>query len=285
MHVLKRIPWCWKQWKRIAGTALIASAFLAACGVSIHNEGMIGWLSNAAASDAEILDISVTNCYAPYLSNPLLAKVVLVFDGDYPVPSPDEISSISLAGPGDLNYRLRNAPYDKRYFNGYLYDAANNVLWYQAYWNWFIPDGEYTLSINFVDGDSRAKSRFLRTNYELLAAYQTHQEELGFYPTNGVHVSGSSVLLRWTTLAEVGGPNAYYNSWLVGSRNGLMLSDSIFTRAESDSLVGLDRNWSWKSWPVLPAGNYRWFAEILDSNVFSEINMVIFQPWQDFTVY
>ena len=239
----------------------------------------------AGVAQAEIYDICATNCYAPYLSNPAMAKFVVVFDSRSAALSPLKVSYIYVRGPEGIVFWFRNRPFDRTYYNGYMYDPASNVLWYQGYIARLIPDGEYTFCAVLKDGTLQEKSRYLQTNYELLEAYITYQPYISFYPPNGQQIDGTLCRLQWTTLSRLGGPDAYYNSWLVGLDNQVALSDSIFTQSVWDPDAGLNTGWSWKSSPPLKEGTYQWFTEILDANVLSQINIVILQQWQIVTVY
>ena len=250
---------------------------------AVHDSSDWGYEGNVPTT---IYDIVASPAYFPSNPNPEQTKFVVMLNNDGIELDPTEIAAITITGPGQYRFGFLNQPYARPPFNGYFYDPRQNSLWYQAYALGFPPNGYYTIEVRFVNGSRAWQSREVEINYPLLDSFLRYQDALSFYPSDGGAVSGSALLLLWTTLKDFGGPDAYYNSWLVGGP-GVGLSDSIFLWSQKSPDAGLNNNWSLKGRPQLPLppGEYTWFVELLDSNVLSEINLVVFFPWQEVYVY
>ncbi|HQO77618.1 MAG TPA: hypothetical protein PLG17_03810 [Thermodesulfobacteriota bacterium] len=263
-------------YKMLRCIGLLGLSLLVYCFDVDSTQKMLGPAA-AEAAPGQIADVCVTNVYTAYETPTYYSKFVLVFDRSAPVPDPvNDVWFICIQKPDGLWEFMRNRPYTRTTANGYLYSPGYS-LWYQKYLTGTIADGTYRFFVVFKDGTYLTKSRTLVSNWELVNTYIAYQSAISFYP-NGVVVQDQPVGLYWTTIASLGGPGLYYNAWVMGD-NGIVRSDGIFM--DPNPSAGLDKN---SSMQYLPGGNYQWFTEVLDSNRFGQINMVIFQPWNYFNV-
>ncbi len=207
----------------------------------------------------------------------------------FPTITPEEIESLVVFGPDGFEFAFRNAPSDD-IANGYILDERQPALWYHAVLAKPLADGRYTLQVRFKNGEEQQHSRVLATNDALVNFYLAHREEMQFHPQDG-SVRGDAAVLEWSTLRELGGPDAYYNGWTsAGTEEGItgidLRGDWIFLKALLDPAAGENVNMIQLGWlfDPLPRGPRTWQVEILDANVLDEINQIIFPPGHHFVV-
>lgn len=237
---------------------------------------------------AHIFDFTVAQAFLSYSPNPFAAKFVVIFNPLTGFLNVNDIASITVSGPNGYHFAIKNEPFSpESKYNGYDFNPRLNVLWYRAYdTQGFLEDGMYVIDVQFANESSITRQRELTTNYALLEAYVSHYNELTFAPCHDAASPSDDTVLRWTPLAAVGGPDAYYCSWLLGQ--GIREGDNIYFRLPNGlAPAGFNKYMSRRGTPQspLPPGDYYWMVEIVDANIFSHINMVIFQPWQHFTCY
>ena len=109
-----------------------------------------------------------------------------------------------------------------------------------------------------------------------------------YSPSGGTSPADDTVL-RWSTLRDLGGPDAYYNVWISPGTAEFIApeearGDTIFDDAGRDPDAGLNHGSSRQGSPEEPLvpGPQTWQPEILDANVLENINMIIFPPGQHF---
>ena len=162
------------------------------------------------------------------------------------------------------------------------------TLWYHALLAETLEDGVYTVRATFDNGEVEQYSRELRTNHALLDFYVKHASEMRFEPSGGVSPANDTVL-SWTPLSELGGPDAYYISWISsGTAEGINADtargDGIYVAALLNPRAGLNVSSSRKgsAEDPLPLGPQTWHPEIVDSNRLDAVNITIFTPAQHF---
>jgi hypothetical protein len=204
-----------------------------------------------------------------------------------PTIQPSEIESIQVSGPEGFTFDIMNAPFADN-LNGYLLNDRLPTLWYQAIRASTLADGRYTLRITFKTGERQEYSRVLASNDALVSFYLAHKDDLQFQPNAGASAA-TDTLLTWSTLRELGGPDAYYNAWIssgtaeaIGEEN--LRGDNIFFAALLDRNAGLNVSSSRLSSAIdpLPLGPVTWQVEIVDSNQLDGINQIIFPPGHHF---
>jgi hypothetical protein len=96
--------------------------------------------------------------------------------------------------------------------------------------------------------------------------------------------------IRWSTLKELSGQDAYYihrlaegaskSEWDVQK---LVWWDNIFIQRIVDPTAGLNRAEVIVNTTLKPKTPYLYFVEITDSNTMGQTNICIFQPFRQFT--
>lgn len=205
-----------------------------------------------------------------------------------PTITPDEIAAIAVDGPDGFAFAIDNKPFADT-LNGYIVDEREPTLWYQAIRTAPLATGHYTLRVTFTNGEQQEYARDFAPNPALLQFYLEHQGDLQFLPSGGT-TTASDTTLHWSTLHDLGGPDAYYNAWLsTGTAEAIgadqLRGDNIFVAAWLDPNACLNANSSaigtWLD-PV-PVGPLTWQVEILDSNQLDGVNQIIFPRGRNFS--
>jgi hypothetical protein len=200
---------------------------------------------------------------------------------------PAQIDTLRVFGPNGFVFDFINEPFGDKP-NGYLSNERQPVLWYQAIQLTTLEDGRYTLQVDFKDGGRGVRARDLVSNFALRDFYLSHKGEMTYRPNDGTS-SVDGTTLNWSTLHDLGGPDAYYISW-ISSGTGEAIDgntargDSIFVDALTNSKAGFNVGSSTQGSAMdpLPPGPQTWQIEILDSNLLDGINMIVFTPGQHF---
>lgn len=205
----------------------------------------------------------------------------------WPTITPSQVRSVMVYGPDDFSFEIPNAPVAGG-LNGYLQNPRLPALWYHAVLPIELRAGTYTLCITYTNGERHSSSRVLAVNDALVRFYLQHKSELTFQPNQGTSKAADTVV-HWSTLQDLGGPDAYYNAWISSGTDesigeNKLRGDNIFVAALLDPRAGLNaarsRLGSWLD--PLPVGPLTWQVEILDSNRLDSVNQIIFTPAQHF---
>jgi hypothetical protein len=169
------------------------------------------------------------------------------------------------------------------------------MLYYRAFdRNGFLEDGEYKITVEYWNGESRSQSRVLKSNITLLKSYLKVKSNIAFSFEEKPKFMGDPriyVNVKWTTLKNLGEVDAYYVPYISKGRtdfidlHDLTHFDNIFINSILIPSYGLNKsstliNTRWR--PLQPDSEYSWLAEICDSNLYKNINMTIHQPIQYF---
>lgn len=201
---------------------------------------------------------------------------------------PAQIDTLRVFGPNGFVFDFINEPFGDKP-NGYLSNERQPVLWYQAIQLTTLEDGRYTLEVTFKDGGRGVHSRDLVSDFALRDFYLSHSNQMTYRPNDGTWPADGTTL-NWSTLHDLGGPDAYYISWISSGTaeaidGNTARGDSIFVDALSNPMAGFNAGTSLQGSAMdpLPPGPQTWQIEILDSNALDGINMIIFTPGQHFT--
>jgi hypothetical protein len=200
---------------------------------------------------------------------------------------PTQIDSLRVFGPNGFVFDFINQPFADT-GNGYLSNDREPVLWYQALRLGTLEGGRYVLEVTFKDGAKGVHSRELVSNFAQRDFYLSHKDQMTYRPNDGTSPANGTDL-KWSTLHDLGGPDAYYIGWISSGTaeaidGNTARGDNIFIAALSDPQAGLNIGSSVQGTTAdpLPAGPQTWQVEILDSNELDHINMIVFTPGQHF---
>lgn len=200
------------------------------------------------------------------------------------------IESMTIEGPNGYRFEIAaQEPFQPMDGNGYVVDRDTRRQWFMAYEkNGFIQDGEYRFEVRFHDGVVERRARTLRYDDVVLSAYLRDRPAMRWTPVGTARPDDEGRLeFSWTTLAERSGPDAYYSlrvwerpvSADTPARHAYFDNLFLWSAArphyalnKSSARIRLDEDCS----------RYAWFVEIMDSNRFEDVNLVIFTPWQTF---
>ena len=224
------------------------------------------------------------------------AKFDVKFFGLVGEKNTNAISKITVEGPKEYEFQFKNQPYSDKNRNGYIVDNYNRqMVYYRAVdRNGFLDEGEYKITVDYWNGESRSLSRILKTNNTLLKSYLKVKNNITFSSEEKPKLQGDPriyVNIKWTTLKKLGGVDAYYVPYISKGRtdfidfHDLTHFDNIFQTSILIPSYGLNKsstliNTRWR--PLQPDSEYSWLAEICDSNSYKNINMTIYQPIQYF---
>jgi hypothetical protein len=222
----------------------------------------------------------------PSLPNKQWSKVEVFFEGAAAV-EPEDVERIFVTGPAGFGVEIANVPFVAPIINGYVDNAALGGLWYQLLLPGYLAEGRYVVHVDWRDGRRETLARTLRTNTELLTFYETNKTRMTYEPTGTS--DADDTVLRWSTLADLGGPDAFYNAWLSpGTAESIdpntAIGDTIFAQAAEAPNAGrnLDRFRASDMDRPLQRGPHTWQVEILDANVLADVNAIIFATGQLF---
>jgi hypothetical protein len=227
------------------------------------------------------------------------SKFVVLFDKMFGAASTDSIERVYVEGPDGYRLEIRNQPYTGQNGNGYIEEARyNDYRWFMAFdRSGFLKDGEYTVTVEYKNGEESQMSRALRYDDSILSSYLANRDKIVFSPTTvgepavepvAVDATQSPLEIKWTTLDRLDGPDAYYCLRVAEDRGGgwdnanIVVFDNIFDASEGTPTAGLNKASFSVEGLLKPNSKYIWFTEICDSNHYRDINICIFQPLQEF---
>jgi len=241
-------------------------------------------------------DIGVSQFYLDNENPEKQAKFDVRFFGLVGEKNTNAISKIILEGPKGYEFQFKSQPYSNKNGNGYVVDNYNrDMVYYRAFdRNGFLDDGEYNITVEYWNGESRSKLRVLKTNDNLLKSYLKMKSNIIFSTEEKPKYMGDPriyVNVKWTPLKQLGEIDAYYAPYVSKGRTDFMNLhdlthfDNIFLTSVLIPSYGLNKsstlvNTRWR--PLEPNSEYSWLTEICDSNSYKDINMTIHQPIQHF---
>ncbi|MFX1456865.1 MAG: DUF362 domain-containing protein [Promethearchaeota archaeon] len=242
-------------------------------------------------------DIVVSQLYNDYLNGSIefpkeQAKFEVYFFGLVGEKNINAIKSIIVNGPNGYEFHFKNQPFSFQNGNGYIVDNFNRqAIRYLAFdRKGFLEDGKYVITVNYWNNETRTKSRMLKSNNKLLNSYLILKEKLALNAQEVPKYMGDPKIyadLTWTTLKDLEGEDAFYESYLSqGRTNSINLHDlthydDIYQNRLLMPKYGFNKNTAvvntrWR--PLKPETEYTWTVEICDSNKHSNINLTIYQP-------
>lgn len=226
------------------------------------------------------------------------SKFVVLFDKMFGAAGTDNIERMYAEGPDGYRFEIMNQAFTGANGNGYIEEAGHNdYRWFMAFdRSGFLKDGEYTVTVEYKNGEKSQMSRTLRYDDSILSSYLANGDKIGFSPATAdssaaepVDASENPLEIKWTTLNSLGGPDAYYCLRVAENRGSgwdnanLVVFDNIFDASKATATAGLNKASFSVEALLKPADRYLWFTEICDSNHYRDINICIFQPFQEFT--
>jgi hypothetical protein len=223
------------------------------------------------------------------------SKFVVLFDKMFGAAGTDSIERMYAEGPDGYRLEIKNQPYTGLNGNGYIEEAGyNDYRWFMAFdRSGFLKDGEYTVTVEYKNGEKSRMSRTLRYDDSILGSYLAQRDKIAFSPAEpaaGSDASQSPIEMKWTTLASLGGPDAYYCLRIAEDKGSgwdnanISVFDNIFDASKATPGAGLNKtSFSVAAGLLKPNSKYAWFTEFCDSNHYRDINVCIFQPFQEFT--
>jgi uncharacterized protein (DUF362 family) len=224
------------------------------------------------------------------------AKFEIYFFGLVGEKNTNAIKNVVVEGPNRYKFQFKNQLFDFQNGNGYIVDNYNRqVVRYLAFdRNGFLEDGKYTITVAYWNGETRSKSRILKSNTKLLSNYLKLKEKITYSAKEVSKYMGDLKVYAdttWKTLNDFGGENAFYANYLSQGRtdfvnlHDLTHIDNIYQNRLLMPLYGLNKNTAlvntrWK--PLKSNTEYTWFVEMCDSNKHGDINITIYQPHQHF---
>jgi hypothetical protein len=242
-----------------------------------------------AGPTVDIYDIMACDVYCDFMNFPGPKEQHLFLVSFYPtedVPTPDLIERIIALGPDGYAKEITNQRFTDENRDGWIYDAALNYYWYMVnVATGYLAEGDYTVEVTLRTGETLSQTRTQRglPGAALVSAYLENREKL---------LSSFAGPGSWSTLADLGGPDAYYVYRLAEGAGPdefdiqhLVWWDNIFIQRArgTDDQAGLNRGQVTARPTLRAATAYTWFVEITDANVQSETNICILQPHQTFT--
>jgi hypothetical protein len=281
-----------KRVKKIV-IALICLIFIVIIAIYLSNTNRI----KKNITEPDITDHVITNCYFDGLDDFLkdypnsrvkskeVAKFMLIFTK--PLPYLEDIKEIVIKGPQNYKkYIDIKTEYTRENLNGYLYLPYTLIFQYYDV-DSFLKNGKYSITIVYKSGKSYSVSKDITYNSALVNNYKAMK--LKFSPNGNLLYSNykNKIKFKWSKifyyeyfycfrLAEYKNPM----SWLSGEN--VVYFDNIFAKA--DDIYGLNKKEILVNIDYKKNVKYTWFVEITDSNILSKVNMVIYKPFQYFTL-
>ncbi|MEU8001864.1 hypothetical protein AB0B66_11940 [Catellatospora sp. NPDC049111] len=193
-------------------------------------------------------------------------------------PVPDQIESIVARGPGGYEVAFTNRMFTNANRDGWIYDPSLDYHWYMLNVPaGFLAEGTYTIEVTTKDGEVLTRSREQRSapSRAIVDSYLAHRDRMAY------------TLTSWSTLAEFGGPDAYYVYRLAQAASlrefdtqQLLWWDNIYIRRARgvEPLAGLNKGSVDLPIELTPGETYGLFVEITDGNAQGEANICVFQP-------
>ncbi len=204
------------------------------------------------------------------------------------------IENIIVQGPKNYEFKVLNQPFDFKNGNGYVVDKMNfDQVRYVAFDKvGFLEGGKYTITVEYMNNESRAKSRTLKINHKLMNTYLANKYKITYFPTGEIAQDlKKPFYTKWSTLDKLAGIKAYYSNWVSEGYtnyinfNNLYFYDNMFLISFLMPSYGLNKDSAWINDSRIPMNtntDYTWFTEICDSNSYKDLNLSIFQPQQHF---
>ena len=283
--------------KKTLFVLIFMGSFLAVLLTGCHDR------KTASSPQLKIYDIQACNVYMDFDHSPLRKeqhKFVISFYPTTGAETPDLIESITAYGPDGYTVELKNEPFKKTTLNGWVLNPVLKSYYYSAYRPvGFMKEGTYTLEVKCKDGSVLRQSR-VQNNASTEAAvafYKANKAKLlEAYKPSKVHpmspdAKRKGLVLSRKTMKDLGGPDAYYLTYLYQASSGAEASahnviwwDNVFVqRAAGDVQAGLNRREVAVNKDLAPKTTYTYFVETSDANKQSETNYCIFQPHKVFT--
>lgn len=252
----------------------------------------------------KMYDIMACNVYWDFDDSPLQNeqhKFLVSFFPTPGVPTPELIERITAYGPGGYSVQFAaHKMFTVSNRNGWIYDPTLNYYWYMLNMaTGYMREGEYTIEVKCKSGEVLKMSRVQRNapGEAAIAAYKKNKGKiLESYDPSRVRPfergSLTDVKLSWSTLADLGGPDAFYvtrlnegSSTIQADVQKLVWWDNIYIQRirTNDPKAGENRGEVTVTTELKPKTSYAYFVEITDGNVQRDANYCIFQPHQIFT--
>ncbi|KJS31885.1 MAG: hypothetical protein VR64_10195 [Desulfatitalea sp. BRH_c12] len=256
----------------------------------------------AGSTEIKIYDIMACNVYWDFEKSPMPKETHKMLVALYPTPgvvAPDMIEGIKAYGPNGYEVTFVNQKFDNTQLNGWFYTPEIQNYWYMVNLpNGFLKEGEYTIEVTSKDGRVVRKSRIQNNapGDAIVEAYVKNQDKIfeSFSPSKTKKLESASlkdITLRWTTLKDIAGLDAYYVTRLAQAStplafdgNNLTFFDNIYAERlfKNEPTAGKNRHQVVIDKELKPQTDYGYFVEITDANVGGEANICIFQPHQFF---
>ena len=273
-----------KAWEEAAGTGVRTIALLGAllgcadekspapAAANTYDTAILGFVAAHVYHDFPSLEVKRGSKFEVFM---------------LPTVKPEQVRTLRVHGPGGFVFDFMNVPF-RETANGYLENDRIPVLWYQAFRTASLEPGSYSVHVTFENGVEKQSGREVLPNQELIEFYLEHKHEMLYTPSGGVSPANDT-LLTWTTLRDLGGPDAYYNAWISpGTAEAIdpetARGDLIFGEFTNPS-AGLNASSSRQGSAdnPLPIGPQTWHPEITDSNRLDRVGVALFPPGQHFT--
>lgn len=256
-----------------------------------------------ANTEIQIYDIMACNVYWDFENSPMPKETHKMLVALYPTPgvvAPDLIEKITAYGPDGYEVEFANEKFDNTKLNGWFYTPEIQNYWYMVNLpTGFLKEGEYTIEVTGKDGKAVKKSRIQDNapSDAAVEAYLKNYDEIfdSFSPSKKqplpANVGLNNIELKWSTLKDVAGLDAFYVTRLCASStplefdgNNLTLFDNIYYQrlVNNDPTAGQNRNQVVIDKDLKPQTDYGYFVEITDANIGGEANICIFQPHRFF---
>lgn len=260
-------------------------------------------IKKMAHPEIQIYDIMACNVYWDFENSPMPKETHKMLVALYPTPgvvAPDHIEKIIAYGPDGYEVAFANEKFDNTKLNGWFYTPGIQNYWYMVNLpTGFLKEGEYTIEVTPKTGKAVSKSRVQDNGPSDAAveAYLKHYDEIfDFFSPSKKHPLAADaglndIVLKWSTLKDVAGLDAYYVTRLCACAtplefdgNNLTLFDNIYYQrlVKNDPVAGRNRDSVVVDKTLEPRTDYGYFVEITDANIGGEANICIFQPHQFF---
>jgi hypothetical protein len=226
-------------------------------------------------------------------------KFLVAFYATHGKFHPDLVDAIKCFGPDGYETEIVNQKFTGENRNGFIHDKTTDNYWYMHNCaTGFMKDGEYRIEVRCRNGEVKTKSRVQSSaaSRNLVKSYLANAGKMAesFSPSERKKMPEGASLsvarIRWSTLKELSGQDAYYihrlaegaskSEWDVQK---LVWWDNIFIQRIVDPTAGLNRAEVIVNTTLKPKTPYLYFVEITDSNAMGQTNICIFQPFRQFT--
>lgn len=213
------------------------------------------------------------------------AKFMIFFSAYRPML--ETIEYVRVTGPH--GYRLKvdiMTPYNRVNLNGYV-DNGSSLIFQACDVSGFIESGTYIIELKYKSGKKFSRIKQLESNYPILNQFISTPRQ--FSPIGKITANElcNDITLKWTILPS---RNLFYCARLARHYKGinftrlsdLLFFDNIFYAQAG--VTGLNKNRVDVSLMLERNVLYVWMVEIVDSNEFHKINLLIYQKFQYFQI-